>query len=162
MIRDRREQDLARLCEVLGALDDRVGVLAGREPHDWLTEIDAECSWVFDQAPVSVAPTRNVVGHVQIHRARDVGWAREVATQHLRQVEDLLVIGRLFVKPVPHADNIARYLLRESVKYAEARGSLPALGPHDTAFVPESVTAALGFGEFRVAGEMERILVRVP
>jgi hypothetical protein len=63
MIRDRRAEDLDRLCDVLGELNDHVAVLAGRRPRDWLQEVDAERSWVFDQAPVHVAPTRNVVGH---------------------------------------------------------------------------------------------------
>jgi hypothetical protein len=68
MIRDGRDEDPDGLCEVLGELDDHADILAGRQPRNWLREADAECSWVFDQPPVSVAPTRNVIGHVQICR----------------------------------------------------------------------------------------------
>ncbi len=152
MIRDRRDEDLDRLCEVLGELDEHAGVLAGRQPQSWLLETDAERSWVFDQAPVSVAPTRNVVGHVQIYRPPDAPWVRDLVAQTCRQVDDLLVIGRLFVKPSKHDYGIARYLLKESVKYVETRGTLPVLDPCDVAFVPPSLSAKLGFSEFRTDG----------
>jgi predicted N-acetyltransferase YhbS len=44
-------------------------------------------------------------------------------TQSYRQLDDLLVIGRLFVKPSKHDYGIARCLLKDSVKYVETRGS---------------------------------------
>lgn len=149
MIRERRSEDLDRLCDVLGELDDHAGALTGRRPRDWLQEVDAERSWVFDQAPVSVAPTRNVVGHVQIYRPPAAPWVLDVAARTYRQVDDRLVIGRLFVKPSRHDYGIARYLLKESVKYVETRGGLPVLDADNLAFVPLSLCATLGFREVR-------------
>lgn len=149
MIRDRRAEDLDRLCDVLGELREHAAVLAGRHPRAWLQEVDAELSWVFDQAPVRVVPTRNVVGHVQVYRPPRAPWVREVAAQTHRRADDLLLIGRLFVKPVKHDYGIARYLLKESVKYIEARGLLPVLDPADLAFIPPSLCARLGFTELR-------------
>jgi len=145
MIRERRPEDLDRLCDVLRELTVSVTVLAGRTPRDWLETADAECSWVFDQAPVAVAPTRNVVGHVQIYRPPDAQWVRDIAAQTSRQAVDLLVIGRLFVKPAPHDYGIARYLLRESVKYVESHDSLPLFDPADLAFLPRGLSSTFGF-----------------
>ncbi len=108
MIRDRRDQDFVCLCEVIG---DEVGSFASLEPQQWLLEIGAEVSWVFDQAPVSAAPTRNVVGHVQIYEPPDVAWACDLAEQMGGQAQPFLVIKRLFVKPSTHDCNIARFLL---------------------------------------------------
>jgi hypothetical protein len=57
---------------------------------------------------------------------------------------DLLVIGRLFVKPAPHDYGIARYLLRESVKYVESHDSLPLFDPADLAFLPRGLSSTFG------------------
>src|SRR3712207_2051629 len=127
MIRERRNEDLDRLCDVLRESKDHASVLAGRQPREWLQAVDAERSWVFDQAPVSAVPTRNVVGHVQIYRPPDARWVLDVVAQTSRQADDLLVIGRLFVKPSKHDFGIVRCLLKESVKYVEGRESLPVL-----------------------------------
>ncbi len=145
MIRDRRDQDLVHLCEVIGELDDEVGSFARLEPQQWLQEMDAEVSWVFDQAPVSAAPTRNVVGHVQIYEPPDVAWARGLAGQTGGQAQHLLVIGKLFVKPSKHAYNIARFLLRESVQYADRQRAAAVLDPGSRARIPSSLPAKLGF-----------------
>ncbi|SFD99121.1 hypothetical protein SAMN04487819_106138 [Actinopolyspora alba] len=147
MIRDRRNEDLDRLCDLLSELDDQAHVLGTRPPRDWLQEVDAERSWVFDQAPVSAAPTRNVVGHVQIYLPPEARWVHDVAARTGRRVGELLVIGRVFVKPAKHAYGIARYLLKESVKHVETRGSLPVLDPADLALIPPSLCAKLGFRE---------------
>lgn len=147
MIRDRRDQDFVRLCEVIGELGDEVGSFARLEPLCWLQEMDAEVSWVFDQAPVSAAPTRNVVGHVQIYQPPDVAWARDRAAQMGGQTQPLLVIGRLFVKPSKHDDNIARFLLRESVGYVDRQGAAAVVDPGSRALVPSSLPAKLGFTE---------------
>lgn len=160
MIRDRREEDFDRLWEVLGELDDHAGVMAARRPRDWLQEVDADRSWVFDQAPVSVAPTRNVVGHVQIYRSSDAPWVSHVAAQVSRRADDLLVIGRLFVKPGKHNYGIARYLLTESVKYVKQQGHLPVLDPLDLVFVPASLCAKLGFREVPTEGGLRSALAR--
>jgi ribosomal protein S18 acetylase RimI-like enzyme len=160
MIRDRRAEDLDRLCDVLGELNDHVAVLAGRRPRDWLQEVDAERSWVFDQAPVHVAPTRNVVGHVQIYHPPDSPWVRDVVAQINGRPGDLLVIGRLFVKPVRHDYGIARYLLKESVKLIETRGRVPVVSPDDLAFVPPALCAKLGFQELRTRDGALGALIR--
>ncbi|MGJ7907063.1 hypothetical protein ACOQFL_11330 [Actinopolyspora sp. H202] len=160
MIRERRNEDLDRLCELLDELDDHAHVLGRRQPRDWLQEVDAECSWVFDQAPVRVAPTRNVVGHVQIHPPPNARWVRDVAAQTSRQVDELLVIRRLFVKPAKHDHGIARYLLKESVKHIETRGSLPVLDPDDLAFIPPSLCTKLGFREFQTEDDTPNPLAR--
>lgn len=147
MIRDRRDQDLVRLCEVIGELGDHFGSSAGLEPRQWLQEMDAEVSWVFDQAPVSAAPTRNVVGHAQVYRPPGLAWAHEVAVQMGGQEPHLLVIGRLFVKPSKHDHNIARFLLRESVRYVDRQGAAAVLDPESRALVPSSIPMKLGFIE---------------
>ncbi len=134
MIRDRRDQDLVRICEVIGELGDHFGSSASLEPLRWLQEMDAEVSWVFDQAPVSAVPTRNVVGHAQIYRPPDLVWAREVGGQE----PHLLVIGRLFVKPSNCDHNIARFLLRESVQYVDRQGAVAVLDPESRAMVSSS------------------------
>lgn len=68
MIRERREQDLEPLCSILKNMNYPAALSSGVEFKNWLTERDAQLSWVFDMAPVSVAPTKNVAGHVQIYR----------------------------------------------------------------------------------------------
>lgn len=161
MMRGRRVEDLDRLCGIVSELEDHAAILAGRNPRDWLQEVLAERSWVFDQAPVHVAPTRNVVGHVQVYPSPDAVWARGVAATTGRRPRDLLVIGRLFVKPVKHSYGIARYLLKESMKYIETRGSVPVLDPADLAFVPPSLCAKLGFKELCTDDDAAGPLARV-
>ncbi|MCR1780941.1 GNAT family N-acetyltransferase [Nocardioides carbamazepini] len=150
MIRDRREQDLDRLCEILAARDADDGVLAGRSPRAWLSQIDAEVSWVFDQAPVSVAPTRNVVGHLQVYRPPvEAAWTGEAATAAGVDVAGLLVIGRMFVKPMKHDHGVARYLLTEAVKLVKGRGSVAVLDPDGAALVPVALARRLGLSDGR-------------
>lgn len=160
MIRDRRDQDLDRLCEVLDQIEGHADILAGRQARDWLQDVDPERSWVFDQAPVSVAPTRNVVGHVQIYRRADAPWFREVVARGRGTTDDLLVIGRLFVKPGRHDHGIARYLLTESVKWIETRDRVPVLDPGDIGFIPPSLCAKLGFEEFQTGDGTRGVLAR--
>ncbi|WGY04667.1 hypothetical protein QI633_13035 [Nocardioides sp. QY071] len=148
MIRERIEQDLDRLVAVLDSLDAGPGVLAGRSAYDWLTEVDADVSWVFDQAPVSVAPTRNVVGHVQVF-VPPVGapWVDAVASAAGVEADRLLVIGRFFVKDMRFDQGIGRYLLTECVKRIAARGSVAVLDPDGLALVPRVLWCRLGFSE---------------
>ncbi|GAB3551195.1 GNAT superfamily N-acetyltransferase [Actinopolyspora lacussalsi] len=160
MIRERRDEDLDRLCDLLGELDEHARVLGTRHPRDWLQEVEAERSWVFDQAPVRVAPTRNVVGHVQVSPPPEARWVRDVAAQTSRQVDELLVIGRLFVKPAKHDYGIARYLLKESVKHVETRGRLPVLDPADLALIPPSLPTKLGFTELHTEDHTPSPLIR--
>jgi len=160
MIRNRRDEDFDRLCDILGELDDHAGVIAERRPRGWLQEVDADRSWVFDQAPVRVTPTGNVVGHVQIYQSSDASWVCHVATQLSRRADDLLVIGRLFVRPGKHDYGIARYLLTESVKYVEKQGCLPVLDPLDLLFLPASLCAKLGFKELPTEDGLRSAIAR--
>ncbi len=93
-------------------------------PRGWLEEHDAEQSWVFDMAPVSVAPTKNVVGHVQVY-APEEDLLALVGPMH--DGRDLLVIAKLFVRPDTYEHGIARFLVRESARYVEDRGMHPVL-----------------------------------
>lgn len=160
MIRDRSSEDLDRLCEVLNQVSDHDRLLQGRSPWDWLQMPPVERAWVFDQAPISVTPTRNVIGQVLIYRPIDARWANDVAVHVDRQSGELRVIGRLFVEPSKHAHNIARYLLKESVKYVEACGHVAVLDPADLAFIPLVLPQRLGFTESRVDGGTTRALIR--
>lgn len=151
MIRDRRPEDLDRLSEVLAELAERAEVLPQHLQRAWLESTDAECSWVFDQAPVVVTPTRNIVGHVQFRPAPDTDWAREAAAQLGEDHAALMMIGRLFVKPSKHDHGIARYLLKESVKHVQGQGSTPLLDPDDPVLIPSSLPARLGFAPVRTS-----------
>ncbi|GAA4098260.1 hypothetical protein ACFFOS_01360 [Nocardioides kongjuensis] len=146
MIRERIEQDLDRLVDVLSSVRAVQDVLGDRSAYDWLTEVDADVSWVFDQAPVSVAPTRNVVGHVQVY-APPVGaaWVSSAASGAGVEPDRLLVIGRFFVKETRFDHNIGRYLLSECVKRIAARGSVAVLDPDGLALVPTALWRRLGF-----------------
>jgi GNAT superfamily N-acetyltransferase len=142
VIRERLDQDLDRLCAVLAALEPLPASLRGVDPRRWLTEHDAEVSWVFDQAPVRVAPTGNVVGHVQVYRPGP-GLGVQAA-------EELLVIGKLVVAPTAHADGIGRFLLRESVRHVRARGARPVVDLRETGF-PASFFARAGLSALPAA-----------
>ncbi|WP_408899440.1 hypothetical protein ACJ5H2_10150 [Nocardioides sp. R1-1] len=147
MIRERREQDLDRLAAVLLEVPGATAMLAGRAPRAWLTEDDdaAEASWVFDQAPVPVAPTKNVVGHVQVRRPpADAPWLNEVAIRAGVDAGRLLVIGRLFVRPMKHDRNIARYLLKQAASLVAARGSAAVFESHGLGVVPPELPRRLG------------------
>ena len=157
MIRDRRDADLDRLCAALVEVDGHAAVLAGRSPREWLLAADTELAWVFDQAPVSVAPTRNVVGHVLVRRPPDAPWVQDVADRLQRPVDDLQVVGRLFVKPVKHAYGIARFLLTQAVREVESSGRVAVLDPGDVALVPQGLCERLGF---RAAEDASGALVR--
>lgn len=142
MIRERRAEDLDRLCEVVAAAG--LGVPDAASARRWLLEVDAERSWVFDQAPVSVAPTRNVVGHVQHYRPASP-VARELSAATGTPADDLVAVGRLVVGRVAHAHGIARYLMRESVSSIRARGSTPVLDLRACDHHGEDLAARLGF-----------------
>ncbi|GGF33804.1 hypothetical protein GCM10011519_04090 [Marmoricola endophyticus] len=138
MIRERLERDVPLLVQVLEAIDETRTV-------DWLVG-PAERSWVFDQAPVTVAPTRNVIGHVQVCRADRLEAASGVVPS--RTGEDrCLVVGRLFVRPGAAAGNIARFLLRESVRFVHAQGCAAILEPWSREALPGGAAARSGFSE---------------
>ena len=147
MIRERRAADLEPLCAIVETLQACAGFLPGRDPRSWLVEHEAEVSWVFDMAPVTVAPTTNVVGHVQVHlpvRRRTAGdpVAEPDQTPDGRVAE--LVIGRLFVRPQKHDLGIARFLLREAVRLVRDRGAVPVLHLEENA-LPTTFLERFGF-----------------
>lgn len=147
MIRERRQQDLDPLCAVLEALETSSGLLPGRDPRAWLQEHDAELSWVFDMAPVSVAPTKNVVGHVQIYAPVDDSSTHDVVEHTGVPTSDLLVIGKLFVKPDTYEHGIGRFLVKESVNHIRDRGKVPVLDHPGTGMLTRGFCEKLGFEE---------------
>jgi GNAT superfamily N-acetyltransferase len=152
MIRERRDEDLDRLCAVLRTIEPAPALLSGHDAKEWLTEHDAERSWVFDMAPVTVAPTKNVVAHVQIYRSRDDAAVRALVEHTGRPAGDLLSIGRLFVRPDTHVHGIARFLVRESVSHIQGQGKLPVLDFGSTGSLSKAFCERLGFEDIR-AGE---------
>nr|WP_227466936.1 GNAT family N-acetyltransferase [Nocardioides lijunqiniae] len=88
--------------------------------------------WVFDMAPVSVTPTANVAGHVQMYplAGQDPGWT---------------AIGQLVVRPEKHDHGIARYLLRESVRHVREAGGTPVLDLDTCLFRSEELFRRCGF-----------------
>ena len=122
MIRARREQDLDRLCATLQALGHPSSGWSAAALRGWLTEHRTEQSWVFDQAPVTVAPTSNVVGHVEIFVPVA---ASSLAAGCPWPLRDVLAIGKLFVQPQSHQHGIARYLLKEAVRYIRGQDKQP-------------------------------------
>ena len=149
MIRERRREDLDRLCDILTALDLPAITRSGKNPAEWLEEHDAAQSWVFDMAPVPVTPTRNVVGHVQILRCVPGPAADDVSEHTQLPSSELLAIDRLFVEPGPQAYGVARYLLKESVKYVRARGRVPVVELHEHGFLTRGFFERYGFTALR-------------
>ena len=151
MIRERREDDLDRLCDVLRTLSGSAGLSPGQDPRGWLEERDAELSWVFDMAPVRVTPTRNVVGHVQIYRATG-NLASDLVSRTGTPAGDMLVVGKLFVRAHTHELGIGRFLLRESIRYVADHGKLAVLNVADNAFLAQGLYERLGFASIPAAG----------
>lgn len=147
MIRERREEDLDRLCAILATMGFPPSVFAGMGFEEWLDEHDAERSWVFDMAPVTVAPTKNVVGHVQVYRLPENPATSDLLEYTEKPASDLLAIGKLFVRPDTYEHGIGRYLLKESVRYVQGRGKLPVLDLRGSGFLSTQFYEKLGFGE---------------
>lgn len=121
--------------------------LSEKDLKEWLKEHDAERSWVFDMAPVRVAPTKNVVGHVQIYPP-----TKDFSTPHLvkytkKPASKLLAIGRLFVRSNTHEYGIGRYLLKESINYIQGQGKRPVLDLHENGFLSKGFCEKFGFEE---------------
>jgi len=146
MIRERREQDLQRLCAILVDINYPSSSLSERTLKEWLEEGDAEQSWVFDMAPVRVAPTKNVVGHVQIVRPTQE-FSASCVSDRMGVSRDQLAIQKLFVRPHDHAYGVGRYLLKESVKYIQGQGKLPVLDLHGNPFLSKGFCEKFGFEE---------------
>lgn len=120
--------------------------MSAKDLRKWLQEHDAEKSWVFDMAPVRVAPTKNVIGHVQIVRPGDDLGQR--LTAHSQQPgQNVLVIEKLFVRPDTYEHGIARFFLREAVRYIQGRGKLPVLDFNQNASITKNLCQRSGFEE---------------
>jgi GNAT superfamily N-acetyltransferase len=142
MIRQRREEDLDRLCAILECMT-KLSIFPGNiDLREWLTERDAERSWVFDMAPIQVAPTKNVVAHVQIYPLAP----RLVATTPA-DAGGVLAVGRLFVRPGTHEHGIGRYLLKQSVDFIQNLTKLPVLDLAACFSMEHDFYAGLGFEE---------------
>ncbi len=146
MIRQRREQDLGRLCAVLAELEHPSSHLSEQELRAWLEEHDAEQSWVFDMAPMTVAPTKNVVGHIEMYRpGPDEASTRPWVGYAGRPAEDLMVIDKLFVRPHTHEDGIGRFLLKQAVGYVRGCGRLPVVDVRRIPFFSQAFFERHGF-----------------
>lgn len=147
MIRERREDDLDRLCAILETMKYPSSLLSGKDLKEWLKEHDAEQSWVFDMAPVRVAPTKNVVGHVQIYSPTKDSSTPYWVKYTKKPAGNLLAIGKLFVRPNTHEYGIGRYLLKESINYIQGQGKLPVLDLHGNGFLSKGFYEKFGFEE---------------
>ena len=150
MIRDRREEDVDRLARVLETVDGAPALLAGRDARAWLLEHDGVATWVYDMAPVRVAPTRNVVAHVQVHRP-DPSVVEEPLARLGRPADGALAIGKLFVRPDTFVHGIGRHLLKEAAAFVRAEGKVPVVGPEGRALLPSALFER-GFEEAAGAG----------
>lgn len=147
MIRERREEDLDRLCAILKTMRYPSSFLSGENLKEWLEEHDAEQSWVFDMAPVTVAPTKNVVGHVEIYSPTKDSSTPYLVEYTKKPACHLLAIGKLFVRPSTHEYGIGRYLLKESINYIQGQGKLPVLDLHGNRFLSKGFCERFGFEE---------------
>lgn len=147
MIRARREEDLDRLCAILKTMKYPSSFLSDDDLRGWLEEHDAEQSWVFDMAPVRVAPTKNVVGHVQMYSPTKDPSTPYWVKYTTRPASNLLAIGRLFVRPNTHEYGIGRYLLKESIKYIQGQGKFPVLDLHENGSLSKGFYEKFGFEE---------------
>ena len=146
MIRERLDQDLDRLGQILQAMGHPSSDSSPAELRGWLTEHRAEQSWVFDQAPVTVAPTKNVVGHLEIYRPDPASSSSLGERQE--SVDELLAVGKLFVRPQAHEYGIARYLLKEAVRHIRSQDKLPVAIVEENA-VPQAFFEKYGFEQVR-------------
>ncbi len=147
MIREKRPEDLDRLCTIVAALELPEIVMPGRDPRAWLEMDAAEQSWVYDMAPVHVAPTKNVVGHVQIYRPTGASSTPGLAEYARRPASELLGIGRLIVKPQAHDYGIARHLLKESRTYIQRQGKTAVLDLRANGYLTKEFCEKYGFAE---------------
>ena len=127
VIRERLAADMDPLCRVLDELAHPTTGASADDRRAWLVGRDVGLAWVFDQAPVTVVPTGNVVGHVAVQRPAPASYdvpGRAVG-------DDVLEIVQLFVRPGPHQDGIARFLLKESVAHVRRLGATAVLDLRD-------------------------------
>lgn len=147
MIRERCLQDLARLCEIAAALDFRPSSMSGKGPKAWLKTDAVELAWVYDMAPVHVAPTKNVVGHVQIYRPTEASSTPDLAACAQQPASELLAIGRFLVKPQAHDYGIARHLLKQARMYVQRQGKTAVLDLNANSYLTAAFCKKYGFVE---------------
>ena len=157
MIRARREQDLEPLCVILRDLGRPAADMPEADLRGWLEEHEAEQSWVYDMAPMGVAPTRNVVGHVEIHRPSPA-LASAVAAHTGGLADDLLAIGKLVVRRDRHEHGFARHLLNQSVDWIRRYGRRPVLDLVDNV-VTKEFCARYGFEEAPSDAPRVRVMI---
>ena len=143
VIRERRREDLEPLCAVLAEIAWPPGATSDDDRLEWLARLPAEQSWVFDAAPVSVAPTRNVCAHLQIVPAAPSETAWVAATGPAD--DEVLVLTGLVVRPGAGEDGIRRFLLREAIRHCRDRGRTPALDLADCPGLSRELAARYGF-----------------
>lgn len=159
MIRERLPEDLDRLCAIVAALELPPDVMQSRHPRAWLEMDAAKQSWVYDMAPVHVAPTRNVVGHVQIYRPGEESSTSGLAEAAQRPAHELLAIGRLFVKPQAHDYGIARHLLKESRTYIQRQGKTAVLDLKANGYLTKQFCEKYGFIELLSANPAVGLMI---
>lgn len=145
MIRERRDEDLDRLCAVVAGLHLPAGVMSGQDAAAWLATADVEQAWVYDMAPVHVAPTRNVVGHVQIYRPTEASMTPGLAGCAEKPVDELLAIGRFLIAPQPQDYGIARHLLQEARRYIQRQGRTAVLDLQANSYLTRDFCEKYGF-----------------
>lgn len=157
MIRDRLDQDLAPLVRVLDELQWPSATCSAGDRRAWLVQPSAQIAWVFDAAPVSVTPTRNVQGHVQIGTP---GESEELFLAPTGvPAGELLVIGRLFVRPGPYAEGIRRFLLTEAVRNVRTSGRAAVLDVAANPGLSENLCHRRGFRRLPTGGPGPALMI---
>jgi predicted GNAT family N-acyltransferase len=98
-------------------------------------------------APMHVAPTKNVVGHVQIYRPTEASPTPSLVECARRPASDLLAIGRFLIKPQTHDYGIARHLLKESRRYIQGQGKTAILDLRANTYLTKDFCEKCGFAE---------------
>lgn len=123
------------------------------ELRAWLLDLTAEQSFVYDMAPMTVAPSKNVVGHVQIYKATPYQ-----AEQIGKPDSELLVISRIFVKRNTFEFGITRFLLKESIRFSLGQGKTPILDLASDRFLSKKLCTKVGFVEVGSPGSASALM----
>lgn len=143
MIRERLEQDIERLVEVMVAMDYPSAGMSRTELTRWLVDGEALISWVFDMAPVSVAPTKKVIAHARL-RAPGPDVVAAMQRREPRH-DDLVLIDKIFVQRGSFEDGITRFLFRESLRFARDRGATALIDLAANPFLSKEFCIRCGF-----------------
>lgn len=98
-------------------------------------------------AGVGNAPTKSVVGHVQIYRPTGSSSTPDLAHCARQPVSELLAIGRLLVKPQAHDYGIARHLLKQSRTYIQRQGKTAVLDLQANSYLTTEFCEIYGLAE---------------